>query len=338
MNGVKKAAAALLAVFLLLSAAASGETAAEETIIEKDGWSFNDKGFLAGENPGEEYVLEDEKKGVWQYASADLAIRINRFEETEKVSGKKLTRRYYVAEIYATPESPVRSILNEPNEKLKLPEGCHVIKADTLLKNHPAVLAVSDDYFGYRYQTQKSKKGVWPTGIIIRDGMILHEKTRDSSKKAEFPPLDTLAVYADGSMKTYVSDELTPEEYIAQGAVHVLSFGPWLLRNGEPNPKAGADGKKATYTTLNYSEARTAIGMVEPYHYIILTVARPNTNKFIGAKGAWLIAKMQEYGCTEALNLDGGGTTCLAFNGKIIMRGPGSSRPLGSMIAFGLRN
>jgi exopolysaccharide biosynthesis protein len=72
--------------------------------------------------------------------------------------------------------------------------------------------------------------------------------------------------------------------------------------------------------------------MVEPYHYILVVVGIPS-DKYIGAKGDWLIAKMQEYGCTEALNLDGGGSTCLLVDGKSTVReSDGSQRPVGSTI------
>ena len=50
--------------------------------------------------------------------------------------------------------------------------------------------------------------------------------------------------------------------------------------------------------------------------------------------------KMKEYGCTEALNLDGGDTVALAFNNKVILHGNMAAkklRNLGSMIAFGER-
>ena len=49
---------------------------------------------------------------------------------------------------------------------------------------------------------------------------------------------------------------------------------------------------------------------------------------------------MLEYGCTEALNLDGGDTVALAFNNKLILHGNMEAkklRNLGSMIAFGLQ-
>ncbi len=325
MQSAFKRIGILLLALMLLAPAATGET-----VTEKDGYHFDEKGFLTGENPGDSWMMEDEENGIWQYSSRDLSVRVTRY--TEKAE-KRLKRVYCVAEVYATEQSPLYPILHPPVDNEPVP-GCHKKKADKLAAEYPAVVAISDDYYGHRYQTRKGG-AKWPIGIIIRNGEIYFDKTRDSSKKPEFPPLDTLAVYPDGSLKVRVSDEMTAEEYIAEGAVNVFSFGPWLIRNGEVNER-GAVGDNATYSTLRYSSSgRAVIGMVEPFHYILIVVGIPNKKKNIGANGAWLVSKLQEYGCVEAFNLDGGGTACMAFNGKVIIRGDNSKRPLSGFIAFG---
>ena len=133
-------------------------------------------------------------------------------------------------------------------------------------------------------------------------------------------------------MKTFDCDAQTAEEYLEQGAVHVFAFGPWLLSGGEVHPNL----EKIN----NYSEPRVALGMIEPYHYILIVTAGRPTSKWQGYKLTWLAEKMQEYGVTEALNLDGGDTVALAFNNKVIIHGNMEAkklRNLGSMIAFGLK-
>ena len=145
--------------------------------------------------------------------------------------------------------------------------------------------------------------------------------------------MDTLAVYRDGSAKAFLSDEHTAEEYLAQGAVHVFSFGPWLIREGKINEKEAGD--EAAY--LKYPEPRCAMGMVEPYHYIAIVLKGRPKNKYAGAHLSWLADKMLEYGCTEALNLDGGGTACMFFNGKPVITGQEHLRSMGGMIAFGIK-
>ena len=316
-------------------AAAEPADAGDETVTEKDGWHFNAKGFLTGnDNPGDEYLKEDEKNGVWQYASKDLAVTVTRYQEKTK---KKKQQIYCVAEIWASETSPLGVIQSDPKESLKfkgvaLPGIEQRIVTD-LIEKHPSVLAVSDDMYGLRIMPVGKKKTKYDYhGVVIRNGEIIATKTRNSQKRRPWPNMDTLAVYRDGSMKSYDCDALTAEEYLEKGAVQVFAFGPWLLSEGKENPNL----EKVN----NYSEPRVAIGMIEPYHYILIVTAGRPTSKYQGYKLRWLAEKMKELGCTEALNLDGGDTVALAFNNKVILHGNMAAkklRNLGSMIAFGLK-
>ncbi len=323
----------VLAVFLLFSllfTAAAADT-------EKDGFHFDENGFLTGDdNPADEYLQEDDENGIWQYASKDLAITVRRTRE--KVNKK--IREYCIAEIHCSEASPMGSIMTEPYSRYgSAPTpGVRQEVPTTLLEAHPSVLAVSDDMFGLRLSpTGRNKTKYKYHGVIIRDGEVLATKTRNSPEEGKkdrrpWPNLDTLAVYRDGSMKTFVSGDKTAEEYLAEGAVNVLAFGPWLISGGELNP---ALSNKNYYPA---SEPRVAIGMVEPYHYVIIAASGRPMEKYIGVKLLWLAETLKEYGCTEALNLDGGATVVMAFNNKIILKGSyvKGFRNLGSMIAFGL--
>ena len=316
------------------AALSENEDSEDEAVTEKDGWHFNAKGFLAGENPGNEYLLEDEENGVWQYASKDLSVKVTRYREQTK---KKKKQEYCVAEIWASPESPLGAIQSDPKESLKLKgvayPGTEQRYVQDLIDRHPSVLAVSDDMYGLRIiPVGKGKTKYDYHGVVIRNGQVIATKTRNSQKKRSWPNLDTLAVYQDGSMKAFDCDAQTAEEYLQQGAVHVFAFGPWLISEGKANPNL----KKVN----NYSEPRVAIGMIEPYHYILIVTAGRPTSKYQGYKLRWLADKLLEYGCTEALNLDGGDTVALAFNNKVILHGNMEAkklRNLGSMIAFGER-
>ena len=326
----------LLSLALALVLALPGLALAEgEAVTEKDGWHFDAKGFLTGDdNPGEEYILEDEENGVWQYASKDLSIRITRYREQTK---KKKKQEYCVAEIWASEASPLGAIQSDPKESLKLKgvayPGTEQRYVEDLIEKHPSVLAVSDDMYGLRITpVGKGQTKYDYHGVVIRNGEVIATKTRNSAKKRTWPNLDTMAVYSDGSMKTFDCDAQTAEEYLEQGAVHVFAFGPWLLSGGEVHPNL----EKIN----NYSEPRVALGMIEPYHYILIVTAGRPTSKYQGYKLTWLAEKMLEYGVTEALNLDGGDTVALAFNNKIILHGNMEAkklRNLGSMIAFGLK-
>ena len=302
-------------LILILVLALAGGIASAET--EKDGYHFDDKGFLTGEdNTSEEYILEDEETGVWQYASENLAITVTRTREKVKKGSKKI-REYCVAEIWCSPESPLGAIQSNPNNNLKfkgeaLP-GIEQRYVEELIEKHPSVLAVSDDMYGLRITpVGKGKTKYDYHGVVIRNGEVLATKTRKSPEegkkdKRPWPNMDTLAVNRDGSMNS--GGEINP-----------------ALQNEKYYPA---------------KEPRIAIGMIEPYHYIIVAHAGRPKESYEGAKLLWMAEKMKELGCTEALNLDGGDTVALAFNNKVIIHGNMKAkklRNLGSLIAFGLKD
>ncbi|MCR5295967.1 MAG: phosphodiester glycosidase family protein [Clostridiales bacterium] len=326
-------------LFILLSLLLSLLFSAAAADTEKDGFHFDDNGFLTGDdNPADEYILENEEKGIWQYASRDLAITVTRTREKGK--NKKILE-YCIAEIRCTENSRMGSIMTEPYSRYgSTPTpGVRQEVPTTLIAQNPSILAVSDDMYGLRLSPVSRTQTKYDYhGVIIRNGEVLATKTRKSPEegkkdKRPWPNLDTIAVYQDGSMKTFVSGDKTAEEYLADGAVDVLAFGPWLISGGEMNP---ALQNKNYYPA---SEPRVAIGMAEPYHYIIIAAAGRPKEKYTGVKLLWLAEKLQEYGCTEALNLDGGATVVMAFNNKVILQGEYSkkARNVGSMIAFGIR-
>ena len=80
-NGLKGFLAILLAAGTVFTAAAEDLDVAETEVIvpeeeqavtEKDGYHFNGKGFLVGENPSDSYLVEDEENGYWAYSDANL--------------------------------------------------------------------------------------------------------------------------------------------------------------------------------------------------------------------------------------------------------------------------
>ena len=290
-------------------------------------------GATAAEGDPEGILLtEDEENGFWEYRSPDLHITVTRY--TEEVASKKKSRKreYCVAEIIASPEAPLMPVMTDPTQKRVA--GYKLVSPELLDEKYRPLFAMSDDLYGIRLQKYDYK------GIVIRNGAILATKTRNSAKKRAWPNLDTLAVFRDGSMKTFVCDAYTAEEYLAMGAEQVYSFGPVLVSEGEINPEV------LNPKYYPYNEPRVALGMVEPWHYIGVVVRGRPVSDYAGVHLDWLAEKMKELGCVEALNLDGGQTAIMMFNGKIILSGQVRTskkqtvpvlRSLGSMITFGTR-
>ena len=93
-----------------------------------------------------------------------------------------------------------------------------------------------------------------------------------------------------------------------------IGGGPVLLQNGEIKITNNEEVKFAG-NAINDKHPRTAMGYTKDNKLIILVVEGRNPN----AGGATLTQEAQilkDLGCIEALNLDGGGSSCLLVNGK----------------------
>lgn len=273
--------------------------------------ALTEQGFLSAEWPENEFVHIDAEAGLWRYITPSLNIRIDRItdEETPLI--------YYVADVQCSPETPLKTVLTpgkRPGRTLKNPLA--------FARDNQAVLAITDDFSGYRIQKDMR------VGIVIREGYVLSNKTRNSKNVRGWPNLDTLAVYNDGSMSAGVSDAYTAEEYLENGAVNVFAFGPTLLHEGIITDYVLEEDY------YPYDEPRMAIGMMEPYHYIILCAeGREKDSK--GVRCDWMAQTMKDLGCVEALNLDGGGTAAMMFMGEVLNRSASNMRSINSLIVFG---
>ena len=259
---------------------------------------LTEEGFL----DSGEFVFEDAKNGVWRYASNSLWIEIFRREQ------KKPARVWYEAEIRVAPgsEGP-RMICNDPENWKKTNEYPY-----KLARKKRIVLAVTNDFAQLRIHQKKAKPG-----IVIRDGVVYSDKTVPKNSKG-FPNLDCLAIWPDGDMQTFYSDEMTAEEYLAAGAVDVLSFGPILIRDGELNEEG-----LNKYGTSHAQ--RVAVGMVEKGHYYFMML-EGRIKRSAGDSIRFLAEKLYEKGCVTAFNLDGGESAAIVFMGHQLCKMKDDSR------------
>ncbi|MBE0600209.1 MAG: phosphodiester glycosidase family protein [Firmicutes bacterium] len=264
------------------------------------------EGFLA--DPDGEYVFEDTDDGLWYYITDTLYVNIRRYKDTDA------RNIWYETEIKTRGDEQMRSFLTKTRNTYQTPVA--VARANS------AVLAFTDDYFTMRGY-----------GIAIRDQEVYVDKIRTSS--SSYPLGDTLAVFGDGRMQVYDFSAFRADDYLEMGALHVLTFGPWLLRGGEINQKVLSD------SYMHYREPRCALGMIEPGHFVVITA----DGRYDGARGvyfSWLALRLHEIGVVEGINLDGGGTTALVFMGHQISRVAAaksdgtSTRQVTSMLGFGI--
>jgi exopolysaccharide biosynthesis protein len=192
----------------------------------------------------------------------------------------------------------------------------------TLAEEAGAVFAINDDF--YRYRVNAGER----TGIVVRDGKVKADRTYPQDR-SRIPSLEVLALFGAGKMQAFASDAFTGAEYVAMGVTDTWAFGPALTQGGEVPRYFYSDD----YRT--YREPRCALGMVRPGEYCALVV----TGRKDGSRGAtfgWMAEKMLAMGAIEALNLDGGGTTALVFQGELLNHAVEhqDSRAVSGLIAF----
>lgn len=94
-----------------------------------------------------------------------------------------------------------------------------------------------------------------------------------------------------------------------------IGGGPVLLQHGEI-AISNNEEHKFTGKQINDLHPRTAMGYTNDNQLIILVVEGRNRGNAEGASLTQLAKIFKDLGCIEAINLDGGGSSCLLINGK----------------------
>jgi exopolysaccharide biosynthesis protein len=161
--------------------------------------------------------------------------------------------------------------------------------------DHNAIFAVNGDYYGFR-----------DNGFVIRNGVLYRGTARQSGSDA------ALAIDSMGDFSIINESGTDAQKLVDNKVWQVLSFGPALVSNGEIDVTSNSEVGKAMS-----SNPRTAIGQVSPLHYIVI-VSDGRTNKSAGLSLLQLAQEFKDRGCTVAYNLDGGGSSTMWFNGKVV--------------------
>ncbi|AHF07877.1 exopolysaccharide biosynthesis protein [Desulfitobacterium metallireducens DSM 15288] len=140
-------------------------------------------------------------------------------------------------------------------------------------------------------------RGGNPTGILITDGKILHKDPLVSYNLIGFDQNDVM-----------VLGQYSLEQIEQLGIRDAVSFGPFLIVNGEPMIRQGDGGWGVA--------PRTAIGQTKDGTVLLLVI----DGRQWGSMGATLKdvqTIMLEHGAENAANLDGGSSSTLVLEGKV---------------------
>jgi exopolysaccharide biosynthesis protein len=142
-----------------------------------------------------------------------------------------------------------------------------------------------------------------PSGFIIHNGEVVHNQLkRDDILQ------DTIAFTWEGRM---IVGRYTIKRLLEMDVKEGVSFGPFLIVNGKPSITSGDGGWGIA--------PRTAIAQTKDGSVLFLVIDGRSTRS-IGARLVDLQDIFLKHGAVTAANLDGGSSTTMFYNGKVINR------------------
>ena len=269
--------------------------------------------------------LLDGKPNIMYYAIVDVSDKSLKFT-TDTAYKRRLTpSRFY-----------------QKNNKPLLVVNCSFFSFATN-QNLNAVVK-NGKILSYNQQTQEGRGKDTLTYIHSFLGAIGITKKRkidiawtytDSSKRniyASQYPVDFFKDSIEDINVKYVNEKIPqPAKFSRWNVKTAIGGGPVLIQNNEIKISNNEERKFAG-KAVNNPEPRTAIGYTKDSKLVIL-VCEGRSDSAAGLSLIQLAKILKDIGCVEALNLDGGGSTCMLINGKQsnTPSGKGIQRPVPSV-------
>lgn len=159
--------------------------------------------------------------------------------------------------------------------------------------NAGAILAINGDYYGAQER-----------GYVLRNGVLYRASAQSGT--------DALVIGADGNFRIITEGETSADTLVREGAWQVLTFGPALVKDGQVTVSSSDEVGRAMT-----SNPRTAIGQISEGHYL-LVVSDGRTKESTGLSLRQLAELIQSLGAQIAYNLDGGGSSTMVFQGRVV--------------------
>jgi len=213
------------------------------------------------------------------YQDSNITISINTYREYDT--------DIYVADIVINNPLLLKTALADNSY------GRNVTKRTSeIAESVNAILAINGDYYGFR-----------DSGYVMRNSVLYRSSERESGSQA-------LIIDQEGNFLIKKESEIVDSDI--ENAKEIFSFGPGLVIDGQIN----VDENSEVDQSMN-SNPRTAIGQIGQLHYVFV-VSDGRVDSSRGLSLYQLALFMKELNCSQAYNLDGGGTSTMVFNGEII--------------------
>lgn len=194
----------------------------------------------------------------------------------------------YVADVQIADISLLKTALAGNTYARNLTETTSVQAA-----NAGAILAINGDYYGAQER-----------GYVLRNGVLYRASAQSGT--------DALVIGADGNFRIINEGETSADTLVREGAWQLLTFGPALINGGQVTVSSSDEVGRAMT-----SNPRTAIGQISEGHYL-LVVSDGRTKESTGLSLRQLAELMQSLGAQIAYNLDGGGSSTMVFQGRVV--------------------
>lgn len=194
----------------------------------------------------------------------------------------------YVADVQIADISLLKTALAGNTYARNLTETTSVQAA-----NAGAILAINGDYYGAQER-----------GYVLRNGVLYRASAQSGT--------DALVIGADSNFRIITEGETSADTLVREGAWQVLTFGPALVKDGQVTVSSSDEVGRAMT-----SNPRTAIGQISEGHYL-LVVSDGRTKESTGLSLLQLAELMQSLGAQVAYNLDGGGSSTMVFQGRVV--------------------
>lgn len=245
-------------------------------------------------------LLEAEilEESIGEYENDNVIINVSKKEFGE--GDDKVT--YYVADVQ------IRNLSHFTTALAKGKYGTNIKEEPIeMAEDNNAILAITGDSYGNN-----------DTGIVVRNGVLYRDDKNDA---------DVCVLFTDGTMKTYTSDEFDADTIWAEGVWQAWCFGPGLL---DEDGNILTDFVSTTY--LSGEHPRSAIGYIEPGHYIFTVVDGRDEGYSRGVTLSELATIMYMENCVVAFNLDGGRSASMSFNEEYVNKA--SDREISDIICI----
>ena len=206
--------------------------------------------------------------------------------------------------------------------------------------NYPASLAVEDGTLlspNINYASEDWVTLYYPT----KAAFIQHRNGSLEAAWTYFADADHHYLYqipaenAYGDSPKPIPDGEYPEQAAAFEARTAIGAGPVLLKGGELRNTWRYECLPGDYdTNCAHPDPRTAIGATADGRLVLFVCEGREMTEGVKGYSTEDVAKLlKEFGCVEAINLDGGGSSCLLVNGnETILPSDGAQRSVGSCI------